>query len=60
MPHSRPMPDIGERCHELRIVDVDATWRIIYRSSHRRSVRSVKTSKEGGIVGTKRHLHGRR
>jgi phage-related protein len=22
---------IGERCHELRIVDVDATWRIIYR-----------------------------
>ncbi len=31
MPHSRPMPAIGERCHELRIVDVDATWRIIYR-----------------------------
>ena len=31
MPHSRPMPVIGERCHELRIVDVDSTWRIIYR-----------------------------
>ena len=31
MPHSRPMPSIGERCHELRIVDADATWRIIYR-----------------------------
>jgi phage-related protein len=31
MPHSRPMPTIGERCHELRIVDVDATWRILYR-----------------------------
>ena len=31
MPHSRPMPAIGERCHELRIVDVDRTWRIIYR-----------------------------
>ena len=31
MPHSRPMPAIGERCHELRIVDVDTTWRIIYR-----------------------------
>ena len=31
MPHSRPMPAIGERCHELRIVDIDATWRIIYR-----------------------------
>lgn len=31
MPHSRPMPAIGERCHELRIVDADAVWRIIYR-----------------------------
>lgn len=31
LPHSRPMPSIGTRCHELRINDVDATWRIIYR-----------------------------
>ena len=31
MPSSRPMPSIGKRCHELRIVDEDATWRIIYR-----------------------------
>jgi phage-related protein len=31
MPHSRPMPTIGARCHELRIVDADATWRIMYR-----------------------------
>ena len=31
MPHSRPMPSIGSRCHELRINDVDQTWRIIYR-----------------------------
>ena len=31
MPHSRPMPVIGERCHELRVVDIDKTWRIIYR-----------------------------
>jgi len=31
MPHSRPMPSIGSRCHELRIVDESATWRIIYR-----------------------------
>ena len=31
LPHSRPMPSIGRRCHELRIVDPDATWRIIYR-----------------------------
>lgn len=31
MPHSRPMPSIGQRCHELRIRDEDSTWRIIYR-----------------------------
>lgn len=31
MPYSRPMPGIGQRCHELRIVDANATWRIIYR-----------------------------
>jgi phage-related protein len=31
MPHSRPMPVIGERCHELRVIDIDKTWRIIYR-----------------------------
>ena len=31
MPHSRPMPNIGRRCHELRIPDEDKTWRIIYR-----------------------------
>lgn len=24
------MPSIGKRCHELRIVDKDATWRIMY------------------------------
>jgi len=31
MPHSRAMPTIGTRCHELRIVDQNTTWRIIYR-----------------------------
>ena len=31
MPHSRPMPDIGARCHELRIRDRDKMWRVIYR-----------------------------
>ena len=24
------MPVIGARCHELRVVDEDATWRILY------------------------------
>ena len=31
MPHSRPMPSIGPRCHELRVPDGDRTWRIVYR-----------------------------
>jgi len=31
MPHSRPMTSIGSNCHELRIVDENTTWRIIYR-----------------------------
>ncbi|MGZ3437641.1 MAG: type II toxin-antitoxin system RelE/ParE family toxin [Gemmatimonadaceae bacterium] len=34
MPHSRPMPTIGRRCHELRIPDEDKTWRIAYRIDH--------------------------
>lgn len=32
MPHSRPMPVIGVRCHELRINDAAMTWRIVYRA----------------------------
>ncbi len=32
LPHSRPMPNIGTRCHELRIIDEDSTWRIVYRT----------------------------
>ena len=31
LPQSRPMSIIGPRCHELRIVDEDKIWRIIYR-----------------------------
>lgn len=31
MPHSRPMPTVGARCHELRINDENMIWRIIYR-----------------------------
>ena len=31
LPHSRPMPSVGPRCHELRINDKNATWRIMYR-----------------------------
>ena len=31
MPHSRPMPSIGRRCHELRVPDDKMSWRIVYR-----------------------------
>lgn len=32
LPHSRPLPSIGPRCHELRIRDRDKNWRIVYRT----------------------------
>jgi len=31
LPHSRSMPLIGLRCHELRIDDQNKTWRVVYR-----------------------------
>jgi phage-related protein len=31
LPHARPMPVIGPRCHELRIPDQQASWRVMYR-----------------------------
>lgn len=31
MPHSRPMRAIGKRCHELRVPDREASWRILFR-----------------------------
>ena len=32
MPESRPMPSIGQGCHELRIADVEhrIEWRVVY------------------------------
>ncbi|REL37966.1 type II toxin-antitoxin system RelE/ParE family toxin [Rhodohalobacter sp. SW132] len=30
MPDSRPMPAVGNKCHELRINGKNKTWRIIY------------------------------
>ncbi len=36
MPHSRPMPSLGPRVHELRIKDSDSNWRVIYRVDHDR------------------------
>ena len=31
MPQSRPMPSIGARCHELRIIDASNNWPLVYR-----------------------------
>ena len=31
MPHSRLMPGLGARCHELRINDSGGSWRLVYR-----------------------------
>lgn len=31
LPHSRPMPEMGARCHELRVNDENKTWRLVYR-----------------------------
>lgn len=30
LPTSRPMPGIGSGCHELRILDGTANWRLMY------------------------------
>jgi|SRR5271157_1684270 len=31
LPHSRPMPGLGARCHELRVRDESHNWRLFYR-----------------------------
>jgi phage-related protein len=54
LPMSRPMPRIGKRCHELRVVDDKATWRLIYRIDPDAivisEVFSKKTAKTPGSV----------
>jgi phage-related protein len=30
MPASRTLPELGPNCHELRIIDRNAAWRIVY------------------------------
>src|SRR5438309_11811437 len=31
MPHSRPMPNIGPWCHEIRVRDENRIWRVVHR-----------------------------
>ena len=35
MPQSRPLPEIGSQCHELRLTDGRTEWRVIYRVDDR-------------------------
>jgi phage-related protein len=64
MPNSRPMPSIGRRCHELRIVDRDRTWRIIYRIDEDAILvadvfqKTTQTTPVHTIVACKRRLRG--
>lgn len=54
LPHSRPMPAIGPRCHELRINDEAGTFRIMYRTDPDAiivlEVFGKKTSQTPGMV----------
>lgn len=34
LPQARPMPVVAPRCHELRVRDAGADWRIVYRLDH--------------------------
>jgi phage-related protein len=62
MPQSRPMPNIGARCHELRIVDADATWRIVYRIDSDAIViaevfsKKTQQTPKQGVDGSRRRL----
>lgn len=63
MPHSRPMPSVGRRCHELRVNDGGQTWRVIYRADPDAilvvalfSKKSIKTPK--GVLDQAKRLLG--
>lgn len=51
MPHSRPMPSVGRRCHELRIRDKDNNWRIFRLVRRMKTSKKVKLQKAGWRVG---------
>jgi phage-related protein len=62
MPESRPMPMIGPRCHELRIVDRDVSWRLVYRTDSNAIViaevfrKSTKVTPQSVIERCRRRL----
>lgn len=50
LPHSRPLPVIGRRCHELRIPDETVTWRIVYRLDDDAVVIAEVFAKKTGVI----------
>jgi len=63
LPHSRPMPVVGARCHELRIQDENRTWRIMYRVDADAIViadvfaKTSQTTPATAIKNSQRRLH---
>jgi phage-related protein len=62
LPHSRPMPSIGRRCHELRVPDKGRDWRIVYRIDLEAIVilevfaKTTRQTPQGVIATCKRRL----
>jgi phage-related protein len=62
MPASRPLPEIGASCHELRVVDRDATWRIVYHVAEDAIVlleifsKKTRTLPRSVVIAAKRRL----
>ena len=63
LPHSRPMPNIGARCHELRIRDENRTWRIFYPIDHDAIVllevfaKTTQTTPDSVLKACRKRLH---
>lgn len=61
-PHSRPMPAIGARCHELRIREKNKIWRVMYRTDHDAVIilavfqKTSRTTPRSVIENSKRRL----
>ena len=62
LPYSRPIPVIGKHCHELRIIDQNLTWRIIYKLDKDAVVilevfkKKTKTTSQKVITNCKKRL----
>jgi phage-related protein len=62
MPESKPMPDVGRRCQELRIVDGNKIWRIMYRVDEDATVilevfqKQTRATPQRGIDNCKKRL----